>query len=141
KGRLLTQILIPIPIIRTQHRVEIPGKSAVARLGNQPEIFLRLDDDREPQLELIRAKVKGDKREIEVISTDIVGQQTSERKTVSVQLWPVAKRVFRFTMSQTLEPGEYVLVEIIPDAGVSMFVWPFGVDAGVAARPKPAPSK
>lgn len=136
KGRLLTQILVPVPIIPSQHRVELPGKTAVTRLTSQPEFFIRLADDREPQLELIRAKVKGDKREIEVISTDIAGQQTSKRNTVSVQLWPVAKRVYRFTMSQTLEPGEYVLVEIIPDAGVSMFVWDFGVDSRPPALTK-----
>lgn len=136
KGRLLTQILIPIPIIPTKHRVQIPGRAATARVGSHPEFYIRTTDDREPELELLRAQVKGGNREVDVISTNVVGQQASERKIVSMQRWKVARRVWRFTMSQTLEPGEYALAEVVSEEGVNLFVWDFGVDRRPAAPGK-----
>jgi hypothetical protein len=45
----------------------------------------------------------------------------------------VAPEVFRFTLSQTLPPGEYVLAEILPD-GLNLFVWDFGVDAATGGK-------
>jgi hypothetical protein len=40
-------------------------------------------------------------------------------------------------MSQALEPGEYVLAEILPGEGMNLYVWDFGMDAASAARPRP----
>lgn len=140
KGRLLTQVLVPIPIIPTKHKVQIAGKAAVLRLTTaQPEFFLRVADDREPELELIRAKVTGNHREIETIFTDIAGQQSQLRNAVSIQTWRLARRVYRVTLGQSLEPGEYAIAEILPEQGMGLFVWDFGVD--VPATPKSAGKK
>jgi hypothetical protein len=129
KGRLLTQVLVGIPLIPTKHRVRIAGKAAVLRLTSpHPEFYIRVADDHEPEMELIRAQVKGNMREIEAISTDIVGQQRETRNTISTQRWRVARNVYRITLSQSLDPGEYVIAEILPDQGMGMFVWDFGVD-------------
>ena len=84
--------------------------------------------EREPEFELIRAKVKGDAREIEVLNTHITGDQIADRKSISVERWKVSRRVWRFTMSQSLEPGEYVLAEVLPGEGLNHYVWDFGVD-------------
>jgi hypothetical protein len=136
KGRLLTQILVPIPIIPGRHKVQVRGKAAVLRLTTPaPEFYIRTADAREPEIELIRAKVKGDKREIEVITTTVVGEEFRDRKTVSVERWSVARGVYRLTMSQSLEPGEYVLAEFLPGEGINLYVWDFGVDG----PKKPAP--
>lgn len=129
KGRLLTQILVPVPIIPTRHKVQIPGKHAALRLAtSQPEFYMRTADQREPEIELVRAQAKGDSREIEAIHTIITGQKVEERKTLSLQRWPVARGVYRFTLGQQLEPGEYALVEILPGEGMNLYVWDFGID-------------
>jgi hypothetical protein len=135
KGRLLTQVLVPVPVIPTRHKVQIAGKRAQLRVSTaSPEFYMRTADQHEPELELIRAEVKGDVRQVELISTHITGQQTSQRKTVSVQRWQLAKGVYRLTTSQQLEPGEYVLTEILPEGQTAIYVWDFGVDQA-SARP------
>jgi hypothetical protein len=136
KGRVLTQILVPIPLIPSRHRVQIPGPRAAFRLTTaQPEFYIRTEDAREPEMELIRAKVKGNSREIERISTIITGDKYEDRKVVSVQRWQVAKGVYRLTLSQSLEPGEYVLAEVFPDKGLDLGVWDFGVDGPAPTKP------
>jgi hypothetical protein len=157
KGRLLTQVLVPIPVVPTRHRVQIPGKRAELRLTtNQPEFYMRvdLDDDRpssspqnrkgpeaprEPEFVLIHADVKGDARVIELISTDIVGEHQSHRNAISIQRWTVARGVYRVTLSEPLKPGEYALTEILPE-GMNLYVWDFGVDPA-GQRPSAPPKR
>ncbi|MFY9585798.1 MAG: hypothetical protein WAR21_15025 [Candidatus Acidiferrales bacterium] len=135
KRRLLTQIIVPVPVVPTRHKIQIPGKHAGLRLATaQPEFYMRTADAREPEMELIRAEVKGDVRLIEVLSTQVTGQHTEKRRAISLQRWQVAKGLYRLTISQSLEPGEYALAEILPD-GMNLFVWDFGVDA---SSPRPA---
>ncbi len=140
KGRLLEQVLVPIPVVPTRFKIHIAGKHAALRLTTaQPEFYMRTADAREPEMELIRAEVKGDKRQIESVSRQITGQQTEKRKAISIQQWRVAKGLYRFTLSQPLEPGEYALAEILPD-GMNLYVWDFGVDVS-GARPSSPQSR
>jgi hypothetical protein len=86
-----------------------------------------------PDVELVRATVKGGKRQLESIHA-LFGQQLGvDRQVISLQRWDVAPTVYRFTLSEALEPGEYALAEILPD-GINMFVWDFGVDAPAGAK-------
>jgi hypothetical protein len=152
KKQFLKQVLSPIPIIPSKRNVEIPGSKAKVRVTNaQVEFYLREappDPDRTspivkssrpgesgPEVELVRATVKGNKRQLESIK-NLFGQQVEEnRKTISIERWEVAPTVFRFTVSEALPPGEYALAEILPD-GMNLYVWDFGVDS--TAGPKPA---
>jgi hypothetical protein len=49
------------------------------------------------------------------------------RDEISVQRWEVAPSVYRFTLSEALTPGEYVLAEVL-DGGLNYYVWDFGLD-------------
>jgi hypothetical protein len=137
KGRLLTQILVPVPVVPTRHKVQIAGKHAAVRLTTgQPEFYMRTVDQREPEIELLRAQPKGNSREIEVIRTIITGERIERRKTLPLQRWPVARGVYRFTLGEPLEPGEYALAEIVPGEGMNLFVWDFGIDLPPSGTPK-----
>jgi hypothetical protein len=145
KLRTIEQIMSPVPIVPGKRTVVIPGAHATLRLRSAtPEFYLREvppDPDRVspivkssrpgesgPEVELLRAKVVHNSRQLESISS-LFGQEISQaRDTISVQRWEVAPMVYRFTLSQPLAPGEYVLAEILPD-GLNYFVWDFGVDA------------
>jgi hypothetical protein len=152
KKQFLKHVLSPIPIIPSKRNVEIPGNRAKVRVTNaQVEFYLREappDPDRTspivkssrpgesgPEVELVRATVKGNKRQLESIK-NLFGQQVEEnRKTISIERWEIAPTVFRFTISEPLPPGEYALAEILPD-GMNLYVWDFGVDS--TTGPKPA---
>ena len=80
-----------------------------------------------PEIELVRADVKGGKRMLEQLK-DLFGEKIDEqRKTILLQRWQVAGNVFRFTLGEPLPPGEYALAEMLPD-GMSLYVWDFGID-------------
>jgi hypothetical protein len=151
KKQLLKQVLSPIPIIPSKRNVEIPGSRAKVRVTNtQVEFYLREappDPDRTspivkssrpgesgPEVELVRATIRGNKRQLESIK-NLFGQQVEEnRKTISMERWEIAPTVFRFTVSEPLSPGEYALAEILPD-GMNLYVWDFGVDSTTGPKP------
>ena len=144
KKQFLKQVLSPVPIVPGKQNVEIPGARAKIRISyGLTEFYLREappDPDRAtpimrssrpgesgPEVELIRAKVKANSRVLESI-TSMFGEQVDEkRNVVSIQRWEVAPTVYRFTLSETLPPGEYALAEMLTD-GMNLFVWDFAVE-------------
>jgi hypothetical protein len=137
KGRVLEQVLVPVPIIPTRHTVSIHGSRAKFRLRNdRPEFYMRTADAREPAMELIRAKVHGRNRQIENID-QLFGARRATRNMLPMQRWEVARGVYRFTLGQALDPGEYVLAETVQNEGLSLYVWDFGVDGSAASAAKP----
>ena len=151
KKQYLKQVLSPIPIVPSKQNVQIPGTRASIRVTDgQAEFYLREappDPDRTtpivkssrpgesgPEVELVRATVKGHKRQLESIKR-LFGEQLEEKRdTISIQRWEIAPTVFRFTLSGPLPPGEYALAEILPD-GMNLFVWDFGVDPATSTKP------
>jgi hypothetical protein len=128
KGQLVKQVLIPVPVVPTRHVVSIQGTRASLRIKNgEPEFYMRTADGREPELELIRAKVHGDSRQIENVD-QLFGVESASARTVPIQRWEIAHGVYRFTLGQPLEPGEYAIAEIVQDAKMSLYIWDFGVD-------------
>jgi hypothetical protein len=144
KKTFLKQVISPIPIVPGKRNVEIPGEKAKTRIRSTgAEFYLREappDPDRTssvykssrpgesgPEVELVRATVKGNKRQLESIRSLFGHDLGTERKSIAIQRWEVAATVYRFTLGEPLPPGEYALAEILPD-GMNLFVWDFGVD-------------
>ena len=156
KKTFLKQVLSPIPIVPGKQNVEIPGPKAKIRIpaSVSPEFYLREappDPDNPsalehssrpgetgPEVELVRATVKGNRRRLESIRSMFGQELGTERSTMSLQRWEVAATVYRFTLGEPLPPGEYALTEIL-QGGMNLFVWDFGVDgpaAGTKANSK-----
>jgi hypothetical protein len=143
---------VMVPIVPGKKTIILPGAHATVRLRNiTPEFFLReppfdpevpsqiqrssRPGESGPEVELIRVKVGRNSREIESIGTLFGEEMSVNKNSISIQQWEVAKNVYRFTLSEQLTPGEYVLAEMLPD-GLNLFVWDFGVDAAVPAAKK-----
>lgn len=145
KARTIEQVLSPIPIVPGKQRVFIEGQHAILRLRtNTPEFYLREpppdpdgNDSRVehssrpgevgPDVVLLRAKVMRKGRQLESIKTLFGEKIGATADEVLLQRWVVAPNVYRFTLGQTLTPGEYVLAEVLP-GGLNYFVWDFGLD-------------
>jgi hypothetical protein len=143
-ARTIAEVLSPVKIVPGKKYVLIPGSHATLRLHSKnPEFYLREAPpdpehptailksspagDNGPDVELIRAKVTRNSRILESITTLFREPISNSRNSVSILRWEVAPTVYRFTISETLPPGEYALAEILPD-GLNYFVWDFGVD-------------
>jgi hypothetical protein len=128
-GRDVERILSGVPFIPGKATMDIPGERAAMRLSTaEPEFFMRTVDRREPRFRLLRAQVKGGRRLIDSISIRVTGEEKHNTADVEFQTWIPATGVFRYTVDERLEPGEYAFVEMTAD-GISGYVWDFGVDA------------
>jgi hypothetical protein len=140
KGRAVAKIVTGVPLISSKQDVDIPGKQAKLRIHTgDAEFYFRTADKREPHLKLMRAEVKGEKRALEIISTNFAGQQTYKDRQISLLQWDAARGLYRFTVDQPLASGEYAIIEMTPSEGQSMYVWTFGVD--LPGSPKPTDGK
>ena len=149
KTQLVKQILIPIPIIPTRHTVSIDGTRASFRINNKEvEFYRRSKDAMEPEIYLIHAKVKGNRRQIENLD-QLFHREVAKRESIPIEKWELVKGVYRLTLSQELPPGEYALAEVVKGAGElpgqsseqSLYIWDFGVDQGPGTGTGKAASK
>ncbi|MGA9883112.1 MAG: hypothetical protein WBQ34_05280 [Candidatus Acidiferrales bacterium] len=128
KTHLLERVLVPVPIIPSRKMISIPGEHAKFRVNTgQPEFYLRTADARTPDVELIRAKISHGKRHIMNLD-ELMGDQHATSNTLPMQQWVIAKDVYRYTLGEKLPRGEYVIAEILPNEGMSLYVWDFGVN-------------
>jgi hypothetical protein len=127
-GREVEKILSGVSLIPSKKTMEIPGEHAAMRLNTpEPEFFMRPADSREPRFRLLRTEIKGGHRVIDDVSIHFTGQETHKTNDIEIQTWTPATGLFRYTVDQRLEPGEYVFVEMTDD-GINGYVWDFGID-------------
>ena len=135
-GREVERIMTGVSLIPQKQTFSIPGPRAKMRLTtNEPEFFMRPTDEREPRFRLLRAQVKDGKRILDNVSRYFTGQEQHKATDLDIQTWTPATGVFRYTINQRLEPGEYAFVEMT-DEGINGYVWDFGVDLPGAKSPK-----
>ena len=131
KAKVIEQVLVPVPVVPSRRNLTIARPHAEVRVHNeQPEFYMRTADGREPNMILIHTKVRGDSRLIENVDTYLQVITKMKRSEVTAERWQIANNVYRFTLSQSLEPGEYVFTEIVKGEGTNLYVWDFGVDVG-----------
>ena len=135
-GREVEKIMSGVSLIPSKKTMEIPGEHAAMRLTTaEPEFFMRPSDRREPRFRLLRAQIKGGRRVIDSISIHVSGEEKHNATEIEIQTWTPATGVFRYTVDQRLEPGEYAFVEMTAE-GINGYVWDFGIDLPAAKSQK-----
>ncbi len=141
KGRFLASLVVPVPVLTTRYTVFLEGKHAVTRVADtEPLLFYRSATDTEPQLRLLRAKVKGNRRQIELLDI-YFGQKSTQTSEIPLDVLRVYSDTYRLSANEDLAPGEYVLAEVNPHEGIDLDVWDFGIDGPSAKPAKPAHKK
>jgi hypothetical protein len=127
-GREVERILSGVPLIPRKMTMTVSDTHAALRLLTaDPEFFMRPADSREPRFRLLRLHVKNGHRVVENMSIQITGQQSHHADDLDFQTWTPARGVFRYTVNQRLEPGEYAFVEMTGE-DINSYVWDFGID-------------
>jgi hypothetical protein len=128
KREMVEKVLVPIPIVPTRHTISIVGVRAKLRFTTgQPEFYMRTADSSQPEIDLVRAKVHNSERQVENVD-ELMGETYASRKPLALQEWQVAEDVYRYTIGKPLQPGEYVLVQTVPDDQYSIYLWDFAID-------------
>jgi hypothetical protein len=145
KKQTAKQILVPVPIVASRRNIIVQGPRARLRLTDpRPELWIRMFGSEVPRVQLMRIHVHGPVRVVENIDT-LFTEQQERSNTLPLEEWPVAQRVFRYTLEQPLPPGEYALTQTTgvrgQDSDVNLYVWDFGVDPGVGAAVPAAPQR
>lgn len=139
KRRQIEKVMSPIPIVSERHSVLLKGAHSKVRVAmGQLEFYVRVAPDQPPiDLELVKAEVHGETRKIARVDA-LFKMENATTHPLLMQRWQIAKDVFRFTLGQSLTPGEYALVQVIPGDTdldqLSINVWDFGVDSAAAAE-------
>jgi hypothetical protein len=137
KSQMLKQVLVPVPIVPSRHTVSLTGTRAKLRAApGQLEIYYRTADGHDPQVQLIQAKVKNGKRDLENLDEIFNTTAATGVTELPIQQWEIARGVYRYTISQNVAPGEYAFAEIVPNGGNSLYFWDFGVDGPQAPKKK-----
>jgi len=127
--RMFVQVITPIPVVPSKRDVNLKGEHAKMRIrDSQPEFYFRTADQREPALILVRAHVRSGARHITELNTNVAHETRTKETRIPISDWVVAQSTFRYTLGQKLEPGEYAFVESVPDQGMDLYLWDFGVD-------------
>jgi hypothetical protein len=126
KGRTVLKALAPVPIIPGKSSVELKGDAAAYRAtGDKPEFYIRLSDDE--RFAIIKLAKKKNGRLLETISILPVSNEVIEDlKLVATFKKQVSERTYKIWPEQSLEPGEYALVQY-SEGALNWQVWDFGI--------------
>ena len=129
KKRMALALAVPGPLLKAHSLAVLDGAKASVRLANpQPVIYVQFANGLGAKIELLRVKTSKESRVVEQIEASRGGGKASEqRTTVPVERTQISSSLYKVKPLQPLEPGEYVMGEIIQEK-LNLDVWDFGLD-------------
>jgi len=83
---------------------------------------------------IVRVQVKGDKRIVGAIKTNIAGKVSQEQDSIPATAEQFGEGWVKLTPKEPLQPGEYALAEMLGKQGMNSYVWDFGVHPDAPAN-------
>lgn len=130
KKRAALALAVPGPLLKAHSLVVLDGAKAAVRIANpQPVLYVQSADGLGAKIELLRVKSSKESRVVEQVEASRTpgGKLTEQRTAVAVERTQISPSLYKLKPVQSLEPGEYVLGEIIQEK-LNLELWDFGLD-------------
>jgi len=129
KDRMVLNLALPMPLLKKRALVTLPGAQAAVRIENpQPVFYIQSNDAWGAKAEFIPVKPSHNVRVVERVQSGLgAGASGEVRLEVPIERTQVAKGVMKLQPVKPLEPGEYVIGELL-DGKLNLEVWDFGID-------------
>ena len=134
RKRAALLLALPAPLLKNRAYVVLPGaKAAVRILALQPTFYVQSADGLGGKLELVAVKPRKEARQVEKVEwRGGVGKPAELRAALPLERSEIAPGLFKLTLVQPLELGEYALGELIQQK-LNLELWDFGIDGAPAA--------
>jgi hypothetical protein len=86
---------------------------------------------------IVKTEVKGGKRIVGDVKRQVTGKISQEQHYVKTTITRVSGGWLKLTPTESLQPGEYALVEVMGKEGMNLYVWDFGVNPKAPANANP----
>ena len=133
------------PLASAKQTIELPELHAKAQAHNTlPAVYVNVqppdqgaatNKPQEPDLpwdrfKILRAKLqpKEKKRIVGTIKIAVLGKASQEQNLVPTTAEQLTGGWIKITPKEPLEPGEYVVAEMLGKEGMNLYVWDFGVN-------------
>jgi len=151
KGNILRAAINPVA--SSKQTIELEGLHAAIQAHTAtPSIYINVQQNpdtdsgaqqpQQPQqpeqpwdrFHIVRTKTKNGKRIVGDIKISMIGKVSQEQNLVQTTSRQLTGGWVKITPTQSLEPGEYAVVELLGKEGMNTFVWDFGVNAAAPAN-------
>ncbi len=124
------------PVAGSKRTIELKGPHAPVQSHVTAPVFyvaIDLEGDYSPRtaqehFRIVRCEKKKGNRIVGMVSVAVYGSVKQQAGFLETAVVPVAGRWVKVSPADSLEPGEYALVELLGKKGINTFVWDFGVD-------------
>ena len=132
---------LPTIYINLEPVDEEAQSSLAGAASNKPEENAKKSEAKKSAAELpwdrfqiVRVQVKGDKRIVGSIKTNLAGKVSQEQDAIPATAEQFGEGWVKLTPKEPLQPGEYALAEMLGKQGMNSFVWDFGVHPDAPAN-------
>lgn len=86
---------------------------------------------------ILRVEVKGNKRIVGDVKRQVTGKITHEQHQIKTTITDIRGGWLKLSPSESLDPGEYAMVEMTEKEAMNLYIWDFGVNPKAPANPNP----
>jgi hypothetical protein len=142
-GNILRGVLNPIA--SSKQSIELKGPHAATQSHvADPSIYVGIDptdpaadytaETARDHFRIVRCAEKKGNRIVGVVNIAVYGKVREEASYVQTRVEPISTRWVKVSSANTLQPGEYALVELLGKESINTFVWDFGVNPAAPAN-------
>lgn len=139
------QAHVAVPSIYINVDGEVPGGPEAAHSDSTKPQVQQPQQPQQPEqaivafdrFRIVHTEVKGDKRIVGSVKRQVTGKISEDQHLIKATTTRVTGGWLKVTPTETLAPGEYAIVEMMPKEGMNLDVWDFGVNPKAPANANP----